>query len=473
MKMKTLLLRLLGSTFTLGGLAIILAEGAFTPRVVHAAPPAQTPIVVNAVDNDPANKLWNCETNRVPFGNNETDRSRCFSFRYQVPPGGIKSATVNISLSTLGADQDTDATIVAVGRPYAPCEWGQGKMPGCVGLHGGFQGTHKSLNLNLLDIACDRSVQATPEAQRLVLEQLQTGTLHMLLQDDTAVYSAQLVLNGGAPSFQCGASTSPAPPARATPPTVGTIIPPQLLPELNKWLTGTPTPQPPDQTGAIIAATIGAGLLALLTLSNYLLSNPSFGQRFEYAQAAELPADSRTSASVSQGASGSAGTARPITFPEQTGLGTATGTAGGGAGIARPSIFPEVPSPSLTSASASATAQGATPAGGLLDAIGDKAVESLPDAGGTVADKLVAQVGSVEKRRRVEEEKKRLRKLVAEKTRAHQEAGNALKQVIDRGGDFAAAQRAWQQAGAELETAQNDLAQLLKEFPDKQAEKEP
>ena len=40
---------------------------------------------------------------------------------------------------------------------------------------------------------------------------------------------------------------------------------------------------------------------------------------------------------------------------------------------------------------------------------------------------------------------------------------------MDTGGDFGAAQREWQQAGAELQTAQNDLAQLLKEFPDKQA----
>jgi hypothetical protein len=189
----------------------ILLNGSPAPRVAAAAPPAQGRVVVNAVDNDPDNRLWNCETNRVPFGNNETDRSRCFSFRYSVPREGIKSAIVYIALSTLGADQDTDATIVAVGKPYAPCAWGQGKMPGCVGLHGGFIGTHKSLNLNLLDIACDKSVQNTPEAQKLVLDQLQTGTLHMLLQDDTAVNSAQLVLNDTSATVPCGASATPVP----------------------------------------------------------------------------------------------------------------------------------------------------------------------------------------------------------------------------------------------------------------------
>ena len=100
---------------------------------------------------------------------------------------------------------------------------------------------------------------------------------------------------------------------------------------------------------------------------------------------------------------------------------------------------------------------------------GEQAIESLPDAKDAVADELVGQIGDADKTRRVEEEKKRLRKLIAEKTRAYQDAGSALKQVIDQGGDFAAAQRAWQQIGAELQTAQNDPAQLLKEFPDKKA----
>src|SRR5262245_16873808 len=111
---------------------------------------AQGPIILQAMDNDPENKLWNCEANRVPFGNEEIDRSRCFTFRYAVPPEGVKSATVHLAIDTLGSLQDTDATIVAVAAPTAPCAWGQGTMTGCVVLHGGFSGEQKSLNLNLL-----------------------------------------------------------------------------------------------------------------------------------------------------------------------------------------------------------------------------------------------------------------------------------------------------------------------------------
>jgi hypothetical protein len=217
------------------------------------------------------------------------------------------------------------------------------------------------------------------------------------------------------------------------------------LPDLNKWLTDTNTPQPPDQTGAIIATTLGAGLLALLAFVNYFASNPNLAQRT--AKAAEPAVETRAPVSQAQTvASGNASAPRPSTFPEQTSSGVASGSAGA------------APSPAAS--------------GGLLDALGEKAIESLPDARDTVADKLVELIGEADQTRRIEEEKKRLRKLIAEKTRAYQDAGNALKQVIDRGGDFAAAQRAWQQIGAELQTAQNDLDQLLKEFPDKPAHKE-
>lgn len=170
---------------------------------------AQGGIVIDAVDNDPDNKLWNCETNRVPFGNEEVDRSRCFSFRYQVPPEGINSATLHVSINTLGAMQETDSTVVAVGEYFSDCAWATGGMAGCIGLHGGFEGPHRSLNLNLLDIACDPSVQGSPEKQQALIEQLQTGVLHFLLQDDTAVYGAKLVLNGGPPTVACGTSEQP------------------------------------------------------------------------------------------------------------------------------------------------------------------------------------------------------------------------------------------------------------------------
>lgn len=187
-------------------LSVILSMFALGLTPLSAAPPAQGPVVIDAVDDDPDNKLWNCETNHVPFGNQETDRSRCFTFRYTVPPEGISSATVHIALDTLGSLQDTDATIVAVAAPVESCAWGIGSMAGCVMLHGGFKGGEKSLNLNLLDIACDPSFPNTAEAKQLVLDALNTGVLHMLLQDDTSVYSAELVLNGGEPAFTCGTS---------------------------------------------------------------------------------------------------------------------------------------------------------------------------------------------------------------------------------------------------------------------------
>ena len=458
---------------------VLLFGGIRAPRATTAAPFSQS-IVVNAVDNDPDNKLWNCETNRVAFGNTETDRSRCFSFRYQVPPGGIKSAVVLIALSTLGADQDTDATIVAVGKPHTPCAWGQGKMPGCVGLHGGFQGVHKSLNINLLDIACDKSAQATPEAQRLVTEQLQTGVLHMLLQDDTAVYSAQLVLNSGAPSFQCGASTSnaplatPAPATRTTPPALDNFNPQQFLPELNRWLTGTATPPAPNQGGAMIATIIGAGLLTLLAASNYLFSLSFFTRQ---PTTAPRPASlAKTGEPTTTPRPGSlADAVEPTTAPRPGSLADAdeptTKPRPGSLAedAARTRALPE-PNP-LSGARASASVAAQPPSGGddLINALGEQVVEAIPDSRDTIADGLVEQIGEVEKRRRIEAEKKRLRQIVAEKTQAHQATAAALKQVIDRGGDFVAAQHVWQQAGAELEIAKHNLAQLLKEFPDQPA----
>jgi hypothetical protein len=243
----------------------------------------------------------------------------------------------------------------------------------------------------------------------------------------------------------------PGAPTVARAPSTGAVALPtsvdlqKLLPELNKWLTDTSAPQSPDQTGAVIATTIGAGLLTLLALSNYLLSNPSFAQQFSRVKATEPNADTRSSTSESQTA------------------------ASGGTSTARQSAFLGQVSSDTASAPTGTAAQLPTTSDELLNALGEQAIESIPDGKDAVADKLVEQIGEVEKRRRVEEEKKRLEKRVAEKTRAYQDAGNALKQVIDGGGDFAAAQRAWQQTGTELQTAQHDLAQLLKEFPDKQA----
>ena len=380
-----------------------------TPGIAGAEPdgqgdagarPAASPVIVDAVDYDPDNKLWNCETNHVPFGNEEIDRSRCFTFRYAIPAEGIQSATVHIGLNTLGSLQDTDATIMAIGGPYEPCAWAQGNMAGCVILHGGFKDGERSLNLNLLDLACDASVQGSPEAQALVRRQLETGVVHMLLQDDTAVYGAQLVLNGGPPSFSCGTSESE-PQAFIPPPQAPAAQPAESNPpsegvsktSASAMLTGTSSPVSANTAGATVAAVVGAILLTVLAIFNSLSTRP----------------------------------------PAQT-------TAGAGPGVPRD----------------------------LGEITRNQAVDSLPDARDAGADYFADLAAGRDKKRRLEEERKRLEALVADKQRAYAAAGNALKQVIDQGGDFVEAQRAWQQAGAELQKAQSDLQKLLQTFPELQ-----
>jgi hypothetical protein len=394
----------------LGGLAAVLAAPLLTagPGVPAAQPPPQSgPIVVGAADGDPDNQLWNCETSRVPFGNEQIDASRCFTFRYAVPPGGIQSATVHIAINTLGSLQDTDATALAVGEPYEPCAWGQGRMPGCVVVHGGFKGGEKSLNLNLLDIACDASVQGSPEAQRLVLDQLQTGVLHMILEDDTAVYSAQLVLNGGPPSFACGTSTSE-PQAFLPRPKSAT----DLERRVNTWLTGTPAPPALDKTGGAIAAVAGAGLLAFLALSNVLAA------RNRPAAGTDRPAAALSSASAS---------------------------------------------PASQANSQSAARQTVLPA---ADVARDQVVDSLPDARDNAADLIIDAASERDKKRRVDVERRRLEAAIAERQRAADQTAAALKQAIDRGaaGAYDSAQLAWKQASAELQRARDDLRRFNESF---------
>ena len=212
--------------------------------------------MVNAVDNDPDNKLWDCTARRVPYGNENIDSLRCFTFRYAIPPGGVTSAALHVAIKPLGGLQDTDSLVVAIGQPYPDCDWAHGDMPGCVTLHGGFRGTETSLNLDLLNMACDPSVQGSPEAQQALLTQLQAGILHFMLQDDTAVYSAQLVLNGGPATFPCGTSEQP-----WTPP------PPSLADQLSQLVTGSPwarAPGPAAAAGAAAAATAALGAYAAL-----------------------------------------------------------------------------------------------------------------------------------------------------------------------------------------------------------------
>jgi hypothetical protein len=166
---------------------------------------------VAAVDDDPENRLWNC-ADRVGFGDRTQDRARCFTFRYEVPEGGIDSAVVYLSIEApTGSLQDTDSVGVAVGTGFPEqCDLA-GDMAGCVRVHGGFAGGERSLTVNLLDLACDASFEGSGETQDAVRLQLQTGVLHMVLQDDTAVLGARLALNEGAATLPCGTSAEAAP----------------------------------------------------------------------------------------------------------------------------------------------------------------------------------------------------------------------------------------------------------------------
>lgn len=177
-----------------------------------SAPLAVQAEVIQATDNDAENLLWDCSARRVDFGNTGEDVLRCFTFRFNVPAGGITSAVVYASIEApTGSLQDTDATVVAVGQPFEDCAPLQGTMAGCIIVHGGFAGGERSLTLDLLNLACDPSFQGSPEKQAAMNAQLNTGVVHMLLQDDTAVHNAQLVLNEGGPTLPCGTSTDTTP----------------------------------------------------------------------------------------------------------------------------------------------------------------------------------------------------------------------------------------------------------------------
>lgn len=95
-----------------GGIGAPLCDPA---RRTQGAGTAGERMVINAVDNDPRNRLWNCATNRVPFGDATLDKSRCFTFVYPVPAGGIRSARLHIGMKVL--EGSTEAVIMAHDRP--------------------------------------------------------------------------------------------------------------------------------------------------------------------------------------------------------------------------------------------------------------------------------------------------------------------------------------------------------------------
>lgn len=483
---------------------------------------AQGPIVIDAVDDDSENRLWNCETNRVPFDNQETDRSRCFTFRYPIPPEGITSATAHIALDTLGSLQDTDATIVAVDKPVENCAWGQGNMQGCVVLHGGFKGGEKSLNLNLLNITCDPSIPNTEASQELVRQALESGVLHMELQDDTAVYGAQLVLNGGAPGFICGTSSEqvttfvPTPGSVTLPTVVTALTVPTLvssnpasvvaaannggttpnnpvsflnqgafLASANEFLTGTPNPSPPNLPGAAAATVASAVALTILAVSNYLLSNGRYVQsalqkamRLESSTSSALMAGDESAGTRSR--EHSRGAQREVTLASETSRDSASARAGGA---------PMTSSGASGAANQSARIQGdadAKAAAPRLDATGgvglggqgsaganevgavalDKAVEegigSLPDLSDLIKDKLIEKAEKREQREILQVEKKRLEEIITTQEQRLEETREALKRVIDAGGDFDAAERAWRQAEHNLAQTRPALERVVK-----------
>src|SRR5262245_30155778 len=88
---------------------------------------AQGGAVIQGVDNDPENRIWNCETNRAKFGDGGQDKSRCITFRYAVPPGGVRSATLHLGVTVL--DPGSDVVAIGVAKPFPSCAWAGGPMP--------------------------------------------------------------------------------------------------------------------------------------------------------------------------------------------------------------------------------------------------------------------------------------------------------------------------------------------------------
>lgn len=190
---------------------------AATIALTFALPTTARADVDQADDADPANLLWDCAARHVPFGDGAQDVLRCLTF--DVPSADdIRSAVLYLDIDApTNSLQDTDSLVVAVDEPFAECSWAQGSMAGCVVVHGGFRGGERSLVVDLLDLGCDPTVTGIDAArQDAVRDALGSGTLHVMLQDDTAVNGAWLDVNGAAPPASCGVSTDAVPLAVVT-----------------------------------------------------------------------------------------------------------------------------------------------------------------------------------------------------------------------------------------------------------------
>ncbi len=189
---------------------LVLLGSLLAPLLASPALAQDQGIIIFGVDDDPDNKLFECERNRVGFGVGGDNLLRCFSFHYEIPPEGVTSALLHVEVSPIGSMQETDSTHVAVGEPFEDCAFAQGEMAGCITLHGGFTGDETFLNLDLFDIACDETANGSPEKQAALVQQVDTGTLHFMVQDDTVVHRAVLILNAGASPATCGTTSNPA-----------------------------------------------------------------------------------------------------------------------------------------------------------------------------------------------------------------------------------------------------------------------
>jgi hypothetical protein len=161
-----------------------------------------------ATADDVENGLWDCPARRVAFGDAAVDVLRCLTFRFDAPDN-VSDAVLYLDIDAPSNSlQDTDSLVVAVAQPFDECAWAQGTMEGCVIVHGGFAGGEKSLVVDLLDLTCDPTVGSTIDASRqgAVRDQIQTGVIHVMLQDDTAVLGAWLDIDGR-PAPACGTST--------------------------------------------------------------------------------------------------------------------------------------------------------------------------------------------------------------------------------------------------------------------------